>query len=91
MFYFFWAGSIRPAVPIGVPHALSASLAILCRGAGVVFRRRSRPGYPQGTEPKIPAACVTLDARIAARHGVIAPRDERNLIRYASGNPQTVK
>jgi polygalacturonase len=31
------------------------------------------------TEPRIPAACVTLDAAIAADHGVIAPQDEQKL------------
>jgi len=31
------------------------------------------------TEPRIPAACVVLDARIAANHGVIAEKDERSL------------
>jgi polygalacturonase len=31
------------------------------------------------TEPKIPPSCVTLDAAIAARHGVIADKDERAL------------
>lgn len=31
------------------------------------------------TEPHIPAACVTLKARIAAVHGVIPPNDERSL------------
>ncbi len=31
------------------------------------------------TEPKIPPACVTLDADIAASHGVIAPNDEQRL------------
>ncbi len=31
------------------------------------------------TEPQIPAACVTLDASIAAPHGVIAQRDEQAL------------
>lgn len=31
------------------------------------------------TEPHIPAACVTLEARIAAQHGVIADQDEHNL------------
>ena len=31
------------------------------------------------TEPHIPAACVTLDASIAANHGVIAPGDEQKL------------
>jgi polygalacturonase len=33
----------------------------------------------QVTEPKIPAACTTLDAAIAAKHGVIAAADERKL------------
>ncbi len=33
----------------------------------------------QVTEPVIPAACVTLDADIAASHGVIAPADEQKL------------
>jgi len=31
------------------------------------------------TEPHIPAACVTLNASIAAEHGVIAPADEQRL------------
>jgi polygalacturonase len=31
------------------------------------------------TEPRIPAACVTLDAAIAADHGVISPQDEQKL------------
>ncbi|MGA2849208.1 MAG: pectinesterase family protein [Terracidiphilus sp.] len=31
------------------------------------------------TEPHIPTACVTLDASIAADHGVILPEDERKL------------
>jgi polygalacturonase len=31
------------------------------------------------TEPQVPAACVTLEANIAANHGVIAPQDERTL------------
>lgn len=31
------------------------------------------------TEPRIPAACVTLNAAIAAPHGVIAEADERKL------------
>ena len=31
------------------------------------------------TEPHIPAACVTLNASIAAEHGVIAPEDEQKL------------
>lgn len=31
------------------------------------------------TEPHIPAACITLDARIAASHGLIAPGDEQSL------------
>jgi polygalacturonase len=31
------------------------------------------------TEPHIPAACVTLDAAIAANRGVIAPQDEQKL------------
>jgi polygalacturonase len=31
------------------------------------------------TEPHIPSACVTLDASIAAGHGVITPEDERKL------------
>jgi polygalacturonase len=30
-------------------------------------------------EPKIPAACVTLDASIAAPHGIIAEQDEQSL------------
>ena len=30
-------------------------------------------------EPRIPAACVTLEAAIAAGHGVIAPQDEQKL------------
>jgi polygalacturonase len=42
------------------------------------------------TEPRIPAACVTLDANIAASHGMIASRDEQNLdtvrIQRAIGN-----
>jgi polygalacturonase len=33
----------------------------------------------QVTEPKIPAACATLDAAIVAKHGVIADADERKL------------
>jgi polygalacturonase len=31
------------------------------------------------TEPRLPAACVTLDAAIAADHGVISPHDEQKL------------
>ena len=31
------------------------------------------------TEPHIPAACATLEASIAATHGLIAPQDERKL------------
>lgn len=31
------------------------------------------------TEPHVPAACATLDARIAAGNGVIADKDERSL------------
>lgn len=31
------------------------------------------------TEPRVPAACVTLDAKIAAPNGVIAERDEKAL------------
>ncbi len=31
------------------------------------------------TEPKIPAACVTLEAAIAAPNGVIAEKDEKAL------------
>ena len=31
------------------------------------------------TEPHIPAACITLDADIAANHGVISPADEQRL------------
>ncbi|MDR3429370.1 hypothetical protein, partial [Silvimonas sp.] len=33
----------------------------------------------QVTEPRIPAACVTLDAAIAAPNGVIAEKDEKSL------------
>ncbi len=33
----------------------------------------------QVTEPKIPAACATLDAVLAARHGVLSAADERKL------------
>ncbi len=31
------------------------------------------------TEPHIPAACITLNASIAAEHGVISPEDEQRL------------
>lgn len=31
------------------------------------------------TEPKIPPACVTLDAELAAKHGVLSAADERKL------------
>ncbi|HEU5351516.1 MAG TPA: pectinesterase family protein [Terracidiphilus sp.] len=31
------------------------------------------------TEPRLPAACVTLKAHISSNHGVIAPADERRL------------
>ncbi len=31
------------------------------------------------SEPQIPAACATLDADVAAKHGVIPPRDESKL------------
>ena len=33
----------------------------------------------QVTEPKIPAACATLDAALAAKHGVLSAADERKL------------
>jgi polygalacturonase len=42
------------------------------------------------TEPRIPAACITLEAAIAAPNGVIAPQDERSLdtarIQHAMNN-----
>jgi polygalacturonase len=31
------------------------------------------------TEPKIPAACATLDAALAAKHGLLSAADEQKL------------
>ena len=53
----------------------SLSAALLLLGASLLCAQDARTV----TEPKIPAACTTLEADVAANHGVIAESDEQKL------------
>ena len=57
------------------PHSSSLIVAVLLLSASTVPAQDTRTV----TEPRIPAACVTLKAAIAAGHGVISSEDERKL------------
>jgi polygalacturonase len=56
-------------------HFTSFLFLSLLLSSSVVFAQDTR----HVTEPHIPAACVTLEARIVANHGLIADQDERAL------------
>ncbi len=59
---------------------LSRKLLFVLAGLFVSYRFTARAqDTRQVTEPTVPAACATLDAAIAAKHGVIADADERKL------------
>jgi len=63
-------------------HSISVrkiAVAVFCALSSLGAMRLAAQDARQVTEPKIPAACVVLDAQIAAPGGVVAESDERKL------------